>query len=238
MESGIMRVLMLSAVLLLAACQPTTAPIQETPSAMPVQENPMKTYWNSLSSDMDKIPAARQAELKRMADWVQNQLDQQDTAPLIFICTHNSRRSHFGQVWAQVAADQLGVKGIATYSGGTEATACNPRTIEAMMRAGLPILQPEYISDNPVYRVAEPPMSLWSKRFDDPSNTKKNFAAIMTCSDADQACPSVPGAAFRLALPYEDPKVSDGTAEEDSVYDARCRQIAAEMRWAFEQIKR
>ncbi len=233
-----MRVLMLSAALVFAACQPNSAPVQEPPSVTPVQENPMNTYWNSLSSDMDEIPVSRQAELKQMAEWVNQELQQSDTASLIFICTHNSRRSHFGQVWAQVAAKQLGIQGVATYSGGTEATACNPRTVEALMRAGLPILQPEYISDNPVYRVADPVMSLWSKRFDDPSNPKKDFAAIMTCSDADQACPSVPGAAFRLALPYEDPKVSDGTAEEDSVYDARCRQIATEMRWAFEQIKR
>jgi arsenate reductase len=238
MEASRLRLLSLSAVLVLAACQPAAAPVQETRTPSPVQENPMNTYWNSLSSDLDEIPAARQTELKRMADWVQNQLDQQDTAALIFICTHNSRRSHFGQVWAQVAADQLGIKGVATYSGGTEATACNPRTVEALMRAGLPVLQPEYISDNPVYRVADPAMSLWSKRFNDASNPSSKFAAIMTCSDADQACPSVTGAAFRLALPYEDPKVSDGTAEEDSVYDARCRQIAAEMRWAFEQIKR
>jgi protein-tyrosine-phosphatase len=238
MESGIMRLLILSGLLLLAACQPATSSEPQTSPVTTQQENPMKTFWNSLSSDMDAIPSARQAELKRMADWIQQQLEQNDTASLVFICTHNSRRSHFGQVWAQVAADQLGIKGVATFSGGTEATACNPRTIEAMMRAGLLVLQPEYISDNPVYRIQDPALSLWSKRFDDPSNVKDQFAAIMTCSDADQACPSVPGAAFRLALPYEDPKVSDGTAQEDSVYDARCRQIAAEMRWAFEQIKR
>jgi len=35
--------------------------------------------------------------------------------------------------------------------------------------------------------------------------------------------------AARFALPYDDPKQSDGTPTEVKTYDERCRQIAREM---------
>ncbi len=59
----------------------------------------------------------------------------------------------------------------------------------------------------------------------------------MVCSSADRNCPFVPGAAMRLAIPYEDPKASDGTDEESAIYDARSLQIATEMMYVFSQVK-
>lgn len=154
----------------------------------------------------------------------------------VFICTHNSRRSHLAQVWAQTAALWYGVPGVSTFSGGTEVTACNPRTVAALRRQGFPVeaTSPE---PNPRYRLqyadAVPPLTLFSKRFSDPANPSAAFIAIMTCSEADEACPYVPGARIRCALPYVDPKVADGTPEESSTYDARARQIAREMFFLF-----
>ena len=51
----------------------------------------------------------------------------------------------------------------------------------------------------------------------------------MTCSDADEACPVVLGMKKRVSLTYEDPKIADGTPDEELVYDKRCQQIAIEM---------
>jgi arsenate reductase len=73
----------------------------------------------------------------------------------------------------------------------------------------------------------------FSKTFDDPFNPDKNFAAIMTCSDADENCPFVPGTEFRLALTYKDPKEADDSPEEASRYDERVRQIGREILYVF-----
>ncbi|MEM6771423.1 MAG: protein-tyrosine-phosphatase, partial [Bacteroidota bacterium] len=73
----------------------------------------------------------------------------------------------------------------------------------------------------------------FSKRYDDAVNPKANFAAVMTCSDADENCPFIPGADVRIPLTYEDPKVADGTPEEATVYDERLREIGRELLWAL-----
>ena len=155
-------------------------------------------------------------------------------ARLNFICTHNSRRSHFGQVWAQVGAHHFGIDSLVqTYSGGTEATAFNERAVGALRRAGLDI-HPAAISDNPRYAVHyaadRTPMVCFSKKYDDASaNPTSGFAAVMTCAQADRGCPVVYGSAARFSTPYEDPKASDGSPEERDTYDERCAQIAREM---------
>jgi hypothetical protein len=59
----------------------------------------------------------------------------------------------------------------------------------------------------------------------------------MTCSEADKNCPVVRGAAVRVALPYEDPKVADGTPAEAARYDERSRQIATEMFYLFSEVR-
>ena len=42
-----------------------------------------------------------------------------------------------------------------------------------------------------------------------------------------------PGAATRLSLPFDDPKVFDNTAQEPRKYDERCEQIARELLFVF-----
>jgi hypothetical protein len=71
----------------------------------------------------------------------------------------------------------------------------------------------------------------------DAANPQREFCAIMTCSQADEACPNVAGAANRIAIPYEDPKAADGTPEEAAVYDERCAQIARETLYAFSLVR-
>lgn len=139
------------------------------------------------------------------------------------------------QLWAATAAAHFGVEPVCTYSGGTEATAFNPRAVAALKRAGFEIQNPG--GDNPRYRVTYaaggPVLECFSKTYDDALNPSDGFAAIMTCSEADEACPVVHGAALRSRLRYEDPKVADGTPGEAAVYDERCLQIAGEMLYLF-----
>ena len=204
---------------------------------MDLPETLQKTIVQAESRFAD-IPEDREALLKEIAEYVKQQNQEGKTAKLIFICTHNSRRSHFGQIWAQLAADINGFD-VTSYSGGTEATAFNPRAVEAMRRAGFEVKK-EDEGENPRYSVkfinGREPMTVWSKVYDDPANPQKDFAAVMTCSEADEACPVVLGAAARFATTYVDPKESDGTDREADTYDERCLQIGSEMLWMFSTI--
>lgn len=192
--------------------------------------NPILTqYIQDLLPDTDRIPEGRRKLLRRLASHIRPGFS------LTFICTHNSRRSHFGQIWAAVAAAWYGVEGVKTYSGGTEATAFNPRAVAALERAGFRVEDPG--GENPIYRVSfsenEPALECFSKVYDHPANPSQDFITVMTCSEADENCPFIPGATLRVPLTYEDPKEADGTPEEAARYDERCRQIAVEMFYAF-----
>ncbi len=194
------------------------------------------TYIEKIISQFPTIATDRRLLLTEMATYISSGCNEGKPVNLVFICTHNSRRSHFGQIWAQVAAAHFGLKGVNTFSGGTEATAFHPNAVAAVRRAGLMVEQMGE-TNNPKYRITDTAtdtiLPVWSKLFDDSSNPGKDFAAIMTCSSADEACPIIPGAATRIALTFEDPKVSDGTPQESTVYDLRCLQIATEIFYAF-----
>lgn len=198
----------------------------------------LQLYVEGRISEMNAIPPKRKTALEELAFYIHQKLRNEQVVELAFICTHNSRRSHFGQIWTETAAVHFGIKGIETYSGGTEATAFDPRAVAAVERAGFSVDHPE--GENPHYRIGSStdatPMECFSKTFDDPFNPQHGFAAIMTCSDADENCPVVAGAEFRSPITYEDPKIADGTPEESKVYDARCAQIAREMFYVFGQV--
>jgi arsenate reductase len=185
---------------------------------------------------MAAIPAERKESLGYIADFIKERKSTGATADLTFICTHNSRRSHLSQLWAATAAWHAGLDHVRTYSGGTEATAFNPRAVAAVERAGFHVVKPE--GKNPVYEVSfapnAPAARCWSKPYDDPANPSKDFCAVMTCSEADKNCPIVFGALDRISLPYNDPKEADGTPVEAERYDERCLQIAAELWYAMQ----
>ena len=145
-----------------------------------------------------------------------------------------------GQIWAQAAAYYYGIEGIRTFSGGTEATAFNPNAVKAMVDAGFEI-KSSGNPDNPVYQVSFAndckPMQVYSKRYDDESNPRKDFCAIMTCSDADENCPFIPGATLRIPITYEDPKAFDNTPGEYKAYAERCFQIGTEMFYLFNKVR-
>ena len=198
----------------------------------------LQAYTKKAIENFVNITPDRQNELTEIAEYIRNRKASGKGSKLVFICTHNSRRSHLAQIWAQLASHYYGLDKIECYSGGTEATAFNPRAVAAMSRAGFEIENPG--GSNPNYSLSyssdSAPMICFSKTYDDPSNPNKEFAAIMTCSDADEACPIVPGAEFRMPIPYIDPKVSDDTDAEEATYNERCFQIATEMFYMMSQV--
>jgi arsenate reductase (thioredoxin) len=200
----------------------------------------LQTKINQLITEFDHIPAERKGTLRDLTKFVQDKINANQPVYLNFICTHNSRRSHLSQLWAQAAAHYYGVKNVSCFSGGTEATAFNPRAVKAMREAGFSISKTKD-GDNPVYEVRfaseAPPIIAFSKKYDDPSNSNQDFAAIMTCSHADENCPLVLGASGRIALTYDDPKEFDGTPLEAAKYSERVHQIGREIFYAFSQVK-
>ena len=172
--------------------------------------------------------------LKPLRDYIVLKSKQKVEANLNFICTHNSRRSQFTQVWAKIISDYYGFN-INSFSGGTEVTNCNTRTISSFERMGFKVKNTA--GENPHYELTyhekRKPIIVYSKTFDDISNPKNNFAAVMTCTNAEENCPIIPGAEKRISLPFEDPKIFDNSAQESEKYDERSIQIATEMKYVF-----
>jgi len=199
----------------------------------------LKAYVEERLEEFHHIPQTRKSVLDDLACDIRTGVERDASVPVIFICTHNSRRSHMGQLWAQLAAGHFGVNRILCYSGGTEATAFNPLAVRAMEEAGFRISIQEP-GPNPVYRVQFPgaagEIRAFSKKFTDPPNPTERFIAVLTCSDADEACPVVPGAASRHTIRYDDPRVFDGTPDEKEGYTRRSRQISREMLFLFSRI--
>lgn len=188
----------------------------------------------------ENITAERKLILKPLIDFIQTKVENQQEIRLNFICTHNSRRSHLSQVWAQVMAFNFGISNVVCYSGGTEATALFPMVAETLQNSGFHI-QSLSKGENPVYAIKfaenQHPIVGFSKGFDDAFNPKSNFAAIMTCSQADEGCPFIPGAEKRIPLTFEDPKAYDNSPEQVEKYKERSLQIATELGYVFYKIK-
>jgi arsenate reductase len=186
------------------------------------------------------VPNERIAILLPLADYIQNKVSANEEIRLNFICTHNSRRSHLSQIWSQTMAFHFGIKNVFCYSGGTEATALFPKVAETLTNQGFQI-QKLSQEQNPMYAVKfddnEHPIIGFSKTYFNDFNPKSNFAAIMTCSNADEGCPMVFGAEARFPIKYDDPKAFDGTEVMNEKYAERSLQIASEMHYVFSKIK-
>lgn len=193
---------------------------------------PFETIDKAVAEDRKPI-------LAPLIDYISERQLANEVCRLNFICTHNARRSHMSQIWAAAAAVASDLDGIEFYSGGVEVTRFHPNALSSMRRFGFEIVSDDEDSDNPRYflSLGEANMlELFSKRFDDDANPDGAFAAVMVCSDADSNCPFVPGADKRISVTYDDPKIGDGTAEVESIYDERSRQIASEMLYVMSEV--
>ena len=199
----------------------------------------LEDYAATISSAADEIAGERKALLRPVVSYLLEVISKKHEPNLLFVCTQNSRRSMFAEVWAQVASWNFGIKNFHACSAGSGATALHPNTRAALNRTGILI---EAISggENPLYRAefgaAIPPMKLFSKDIDHPELPKKNFGAVLVCVNDAEACPFIPYADVRIPLPYSDPKKFDGTDEMIAAYDRCCREIAKEMFWVMKQV--
>ncbi|HEY6144395.1 MAG TPA: protein-tyrosine-phosphatase [Flavobacterium sp.] len=187
------------------------------------------------------ISEERKVILQPLVDFIQAKVTNKKEIRLNLICTHNSRRSHLSQVWAQTAAAHYGIKNVFCYSGGTEATAMFPMAAQTLVKQGFQI-KTIAEGNNPVYAIKYSenahPVIGFSKTFDDDFNPQTEFAAIMTCSSADQGCPFIAGAEKRIPITFEDPKAFDNTPQQAEKYEERSLQIATELFYVFSQIKK
>lgn len=187
------------------------------------------------------ISEARKEVLQPLIQYVQKKVDEREEIRLNFICTHNSRRSHLSQIWAQTMAFHFGIKNVFCYSGGTEATAMFSKVAETLVNQGFQI---QKLSDsvNPVYAVKydenQHPIICFSKVYADVFNPQAAFSAVLTCDNADEGCPMVFGAEARILVKYNDPKAFDGTPLMNEKYAERSLEIASEMYFVFSQISR
>ena len=201
----------------------------------PEIENTINTF------NFEIISEERSSILQPLIDFIQFKVETNSQVRLNLICTHNSRRSHLSQVWAQTAAAHFNIKNVYCYSGGTEATAMFPLVSKTLAKQGFQI---KIISEgnNPIYSIKfsenEHPVIGFSKTFDNDFNPKSEFAAIMTCSSADKGCPFIAGAEKRIPITFEDPKAFDNTPQQAEKYEERSLQIANEMFYVFSKIKK
>lgn len=189
---------------------------------------------------VENITAERKQTLEPLIDFIQTKINLQKEIRLNLICTHNSRRSHLAQVWAQTVASYFNIKNIFCYSGGTETTAMFPMVAKTLQNSGFKI---KMISEgsNPIYTIKyaknEHPVIAFSKTYYDDFNPESEFAAIMTCSQAAGGCPFISGAEKRIPITFDDPKAFDNTPQQAEKYEERSLQIATEMLYVFSQIK-
>ena len=188
----------------------------------------------------ETISEERKQVLAPLIQFIQSKVNNELTIRLNFICTHNSRRSHLSPVWAQTAAAYHNIENVFCYSGGTEATALFPKVAETLVNTGFEV---KIISegDNPIYAIKyntnDHPVIGFSKSYEDDFNPQSEFAAILTCSQADGGCPFIAGAEKRIPITFDDPKAFDNTPLQTEKYQERSIQIATEFLYVFSQIK-
>lgn len=190
--------------------------------------------------DTNSISSERKQILQSFINYLNGKIIANEPIRLNFICTHNSRRSHLSQIWAQTMATYFKIQNVSTYSGGTEATAMYPKIKETLINQGFKVVKLSE-SNNPIYSIKhsqnEPAIIAFSKQYNDVFNPASEFAAIMTCSSADKGCPMVFGCDKRIAITYEDPKQSDDTPQQNETYKNRSLEIAKEMKHVFSRLK-
>lgn len=193
------------------------------------------------SFDYKTISEERKTILEPLIEYIQNKVLNNDEIRLNLICTHNSRRSHLSQIWAQTAAFYFNISKVFCYSGGSEATAMFPMVTKTLANQGFQI---KAISEgnNPIYSIKysenEPSIICFSKTYDDDFNPQSQFVAILTCSQAEGGCPFIAGAEKRIPITFDDPKAFDNTPQQTEKYQERSIQIATEMFYVFSKIKK
>ena len=200
----------------------------------------LQNYTAERINEFDNIPEERKTQLQEIGSFLISSLDHHEKFSALFVCTHNSRRSHLADTWFKYGLVYYGIHSFSSYSGGTEATAFNENAISALRRAGFTIEYDES-SENPIVSITPGNFPVWkmqSKKYTHKINPQTDFVAIMVCSDADRSCPIVEGAEGRFSLPYNDPRYYDNTPAMEFQYDKTVVEIATEMLYLADYLKK
>ena len=107
---------------------------------------------SKLLLSFDSIPSPRKQKLIELAAHLKVALSSANPLNLVFVCTHNSRRSHMGQLWAKLAAHFYGFENVNSFSAGTEVTELNSNVIEMLQKVGCKVSTFQNVS-NPAYLI-------------------------------------------------------------------------------------
>jgi len=183
----------------------------------------------------------RTALLQTIAKSIVQLISEKRKINLNFICTHNSRRSQFAQVWAHYAIQFFDIRNCRSFSGGTEETAFFRNTVKSLQDVGFNFHLTRFSHQNPTYEIiyddCKKPIIGFSKLYDNKVNNQP-FIAITTCSNADKNCPFIPEATHRFHLPFTDPKKFDNSFDKSEKYLETSKQIAGELHYIFLQVKK
>ncbi|MFM1803056.1 MAG: Protein ArsC [Planctomycetota bacterium] len=221
-------------------------------SSQKIRPELAKYLGNVESAPESSIQANHKEAADKLGDWLAGRISLGQACQVTIICTGNSRRSMLGAAMGNAISAYLHLPHISFHSGGTMPSAFNKRSIATLKRAGFEI-EPTGENappgaegtPNPIYTVrwsadeVVPKMQSleFSKHYRDQANPQHEFAAILVCSEADEACPAVQGASIRIPAPFNDPKSFDNTPQEAKMYDARRDSIALFMMSALKHAK-
>ncbi|EMO39738.1 low molecular weight phosphotyrosine protein phosphatase domain protein [Leptospira noguchii serovar Autumnalis str. ZUN142] len=202
---------------------------------------PLKLFLKNRETEYSLISAVRKEILIKFSKKIKQEISKNNFVKLLFVCTHNSRRSQIAQMLAHASAEYLGIRNVQTFSGGTEVTTFFKNSVEALTNIGFKIEKKYEKDQNPKYSVAinakQEPILGFSKLYSDSINPNEKFIAVMVCSSADKTCPFVTGADARISLPYPDPKIYDHTDEVLQKYIETCQTISREILFTFQNVK-
>ncbi|MCP4521754.1 MAG: protein-tyrosine-phosphatase [Cytophagales bacterium] len=202
----------------------------------------LATYIEKVTNNFGSISEERKETFTPIINFIQERVNAQKEVHLNYICTHNSRRSQFSQIWGHIGSHYYQVPNVYSYSGGVEVTAFNERAVNTIKEIGISVSAEEN-GTNPIYILdfgyeGIPSTKAFSKLFDDESTASSDVGALMTCNHADENCPFIPTASARIPFRFEDPKAFDNTPQEAEKYAERSFQIATEIFYIFSQIKK
>jgi arsenate reductase (thioredoxin) len=216
---------------ILSDAELTAALATATPAARLRLFPKLKLHADELTTSFDMIAPSKYRAIDQLSDWIVQQSETGEPLNIVTTCTGNSRRSILSAQMGNLAAAFYGFENVRFYSGGTAPTAFDPRTITTLQEIGFHI-EPtgkeaergEIQLSNPIFDIAwgEGLSGLeFSKMFDHKSNPQAGFAAILVCSEADDDCPHIAGAAYRISMTFLDPKAFDDSRFETQKYAER-----------------
>ena len=185
--------------------------------------NNLNKYINKLENH--KLEYHQKKRIEIIVERLYNKI--KSISLIVFICTHNSRRSQFCEAWSKVLANRYGLN-ISFSSAGTTKTSVYKEVINSLKRAGVDI------NEKGILNIEGKTSILYSKTLDDIKENK--FISITNCTDAEKNCPLDPRSHLNLNIFYDDPKKFDGMENEKKEYDKTSVSIAAEINVIFKSL--